>query len=187
MSGKNVLLYHAGCPDGFGAAWSFWKKYGNSMEYIPVSHGVEPPDVTGCNVYIADFCYKRDILLSLKDKAESLIVLDHHKSSEKDCGDLDFCTFDMQHSGAYMSWTYLFPEDKVPLLIRYIEDRDLWKWELESTESILSAVDSLEKTFENWDSLNSSLDEEGSDTWSEVKSTGDGILRYKNNLSLIHI
>ena len=42
-------------------------------------------------------------------------------SSEKDCGDLDFCTFDMQHSGAYVL-VLLFPEDKVPLLIRYIED-----------------------------------------------------------------
>ena len=182
MSDKSVLLYHAGCPDGFGAAWSFWKKYGDNMEYIPVSHGSEPPEVTGRNVYIADFCYKRDILLSLKEKAKALVVLDHHKSSEKDCGDLEFCTFNMNHSGAYMSWAYLFPEDDVPLLIRYIEDRDLWKWELNSTESILSAVDSFERTFENWDMLNSYLDKEESLGWCEIKSMGDGILRYKNNL-----
>ena len=177
-----VLLYHSNCPDGFGAAWSFWRKYGNSIDYIPVSHGAEPPDVSGLNVFMADFCYKRDILLSLKDKAKSITVLDHHKSAEEDCGDLDFCTFDMDHSGAYMAWRYLNPNDRVPLLIRYVEDRDLWRWKLDSTESILSAVDSFEKTFENWDMLNDCLDEVNSPSWGRVKTMGDGILQYKRSL-----
>lgn len=179
---ETVLLYHSNCPDGFGAAWSFWKKYGDSIDYIPVSHGVEPPDVSGLNVFIADFCYKRDILLSLKDKAKSITVLDHHKSAEEDCGDLDFCTFDMDHSGAYMAWRYLNPNDRVPLLIKYIEDRDLWRWKLDSTESILSAVDSFEKTFDNWDMLNDCLDEVNSPSWGRVKTMGDGILQYKKSL-----
>ena len=179
---ETVLLYHSNCPDGFGAAWSFWKKYGDSIDYIPVSHGVEPPDVSGLNVFIADFCYKRDILLSLKDKAKSITVLDHHKSAEEDCGDLDFCTFDMEHSGAYMAWRYLNPNDRVPLLIKYIEDRDLWRWKLDSTESILSAVDSFEKTFDNWDMLSDCLDEVNSPSWGRVKTMGDGILQYKKSL-----
>ncbi len=182
MSEKTVLLYHAGCPDGFGAAWAFWRKYGNTIDYIPVKHGVEPPDVTGCNVYIADFCYKRDVLLELKAKAKSLIVLDHHISAKEDCGDLDFCTFDMEHSGAFLAWRYLFSEDNVPLLIRYIEDRDLWKWKLSYTEEILSAVDSFERTFDNWDNLHSFLDAEDSVRWRRVKTMGEGILQYKKNL-----
>ena len=179
---ETVLLYHSNCPDGFGAAWSFWRKYGNSIDYIPVSHGAEPPDVSGLNVFMADFCYKRDVLLSLKDKAKSITVLDHHKSAEEDCGDLDFCTFDMDHSGAYMAWRYLNPNDRVPLLIRYVEDRDLWRWRLDSTESILSAVDSFEKTFENWDMLSDCLDEINSPSWGRVKTMGDGILQYKRSL-----
>ena len=182
MSEKTVLLYHAGCPDGFGAAWAFWRKYGNSIEYIPVSHGAEPPDVEGCHVYMADFCYKRDILLQLKDKAESLVVLDHHISAQEECGDLDFCTFDMGHSGAFLAWSYLFSEDNVPLLIKYIEDRDLWKWNLNFTEEILSAVDSFERTFDNWDKLHSFLDAEDSVRWKRVKTMGEGILQYKKNL-----
>ena len=182
MTDKTVLLYHAGCPDGFGAAWAFWRKYGNSIDYIPVSHGSEPPDVEGCTVYIADFCYKRDVLLSLKEKAKSLVVLDHHISAQEDCGDLDFCNFDMSHSGAYLAWRYLFSEDNVPLLIRYIEDRDLWKWELNCTEEILSAVDSFERTFDNWDKLHSFLDAEDSVRWKRVKTMGEGILQYKKNL-----
>lgn len=182
MNNNNILLYHAGCPDGFGAAWAFWNKFKDTMEYVAVTHGKQPPDVKGKNVYIADFCYKREQLLALKEDAESLIVLDHHKSAQEDCGDLSFCHFDMNHSGAFLAWEYLYSEDNVPLLLRYIEDRDLWKWELDNTEEILSAVDSFEKTFENWNLLNTYLDEVGSDRWSKVKVMGEGILQYKNNL-----
>jgi nanoRNase/pAp phosphatase (c-di-AMP/oligoRNAs hydrolase) len=182
MSGKTVLLYHAGCPDGFGAAWAFWRKYGDSMEYIPVSHGTEPPNVEGCDVFMADFCYKRPVMLQMKDDANSLVVLDHHKSSQEECGDLEFCSFDMNHSGAFLAWDYLFSEDNVPLLIRYVEDRDLWKWDLDSTEEILSAVDSFERTFENWDMLHSYLDAEESVRWKRVNTMGEGILQYKKNL-----
>ena len=152
------------------------------MEYIPVSHGAEPPDVEGCDVFMADFCYKRPIMLQLKADANSLIVLDHHKSSQEECGDLEFCNFDMNHSGAFLAWNYLFREDNVPLLITYIEDRDLWKWEHDSTEKILSAVDSFERTFENWDMLHSYLDAKDSLRWNRVKTMGEGILQYKKNL-----
>jgi oligoribonuclease NrnB/cAMP/cGMP phosphodiesterase (DHH superfamily) len=182
MSKKTVLLYHAGCPDGFGAAWAFWRKYGDSMEYIPVSHGTEPPNIEGCDVFIADFCYKRPVMIQMKADANSLVVLDHHKSSQEECGDLEFCNFDMNHSGAFLAWDYLFSGDNVPLLIRYVEDRDLWKWNLDSTEEILSAVDSFERTFENWDMLHSFLDAEDSVRWKRVKTMGEGILQYKKNL-----
>jgi oligoribonuclease NrnB/cAMP/cGMP phosphodiesterase (DHH superfamily) len=118
----------------------------------------------------------------MEEKANSLVVLDHHKSAEETCGDLDFCHFDMNHSGAYLAWDYLFPDDNIPLLISYVEDRDLWKWELPHTEEVLSAVDSFEKTFENWDMLHGYLDAAESIRWKKVKNMGEGILQYKRNL-----
>ncbi len=182
MSEKIMVLYHANCPDGFGAAWSFWRKYADKAEYVPVVHGQKPPEVKGRNVFIVDFCYDRTTMIELENDAESLVALDHHKSAEEKCGDLDFCYFDMNHSGAFLAWNHLFPDDSVPLLIRYIEDRDLWKWELPFTEEVLSAVDSFEKTFDNWDMINSYLDAAESIRWKRVKNMGEGILQYKRNL-----
>ena len=121
-------------------------------------------------------------MMQMKADANSLVVLDHHKSSQEECGDLEFCNFDMSHSGAFLAWEYLFSGENVPLLIRYIEDRDLWKWDLDSTEEILSAVDSFERTFENWDMLHSYLDAEDSARWKRVRTMGEGILQYKKNL-----
>lgn len=183
MSEENIMvLYHAGCPDGFGSAWSFWRRYGEKADYVPVKHGESPPDVKGRKVFVVDFSYPRTILLQMNEDAESLTVLDHHISAQKDLGDLDFCHFDMNHSGAYLSWVHLFGEDNVPLLISYIEDRDLWKWELDSSMEILSAVDAFKKDFKTWDRLSSFLDAVNSITWAKVRSMGEGILKYKDTL-----
>mgnify|MGYP003642575564 CR=1 FL=1 len=182
-----VVLYHDNCPDGFGAAWSFWKKYGNSAKYIPVRHGEPPPEVSKLNVFIVDFSYSKKILLSMKKKAESLVVLDHHISAKKELDGLDFCHFDMDHSGAYLAWDHLFGDSNVAPLVLYIEDRDLWKWELPNSNAILSAIDSYERNFECWDNLNNmlSLDHTTPDvSWgfNKLKSEGEAILRYKNSI-----
>jgi nanoRNase/pAp phosphatase (c-di-AMP/oligoRNAs hydrolase) len=177
-----TVLYHAGCPDGFGSAWSFYKKYGTKAEYIPVRHGDLPPDVTGKTVFIVDFSYPRTILEEMHAAAESLTVIDHHITAQESLHGLDYCHFDMSHSGAYLSWAFLFGEEDVPLLIRYIEDRDLWKWQLPSAEQILSAIDSYDKSFSTWDSLNEKLDEPHSRSWFKLHIEGSAILRYNKQL-----
>ena len=187
MKNNILVIYHGDCPDGFGSAWSFWKKYGNSIGYYSANHGENPPDVSGKDVFIVDFSYKRDCLIKMSKESSSLVLIDHHVSAEKDLGDLDFCNFDMNHSGAYLSWKHLFGDDNVPPLISYIEDRDLWKWELPNSESILSAIDSYPKDFAVWDELNDMLhldhtSENASWGFEKLKAEGCAILRYKQNL-----
>ena len=175
---KTIVIYHADCPDGFGSAWAFWKRYGDAAEYTPAKHGSKPPCVKGRNVFIADFSYDRETLLLMERESESITVLDHHITAKKDLEGLDFCHFDMGHSGAYLSWAYNFGEDNVAPLILYVEDRDLWKWELPFSESILSAVDSYRRDFKVWDKINDMLLANPD----RFKEEGDVILRYKNIL-----
>jgi oligoribonuclease NrnB/cAMP/cGMP phosphodiesterase (DHH superfamily) len=187
MKNNIMVIYHANCPDGFGAAWSFWNRYGNSIEYYAANHGADPPDVSGKDVFIVDFSYKRDILIKMNDSAKSLVLIDHHLSAEKDVGDLDFCNFDMNHSGAYLAWSYLFGDESIPPIVSYVEDRDLWKWELPNSNFILSAIDSYPKEFSTWSGLNDmlSLDhtsENASWGFEKLKAEGEAILRYKQNL-----
>jgi uncharacterized protein (DUF433 family) len=66
--------------------WAFRKRYPDA-EFYPSKHGETPiPDVAGRDVVIVDYCYSPDILLDMKRKAKSIIVLDHHLSAMKDCG-----------------------------------------------------------------------------------------------------
>lgn len=178
-----LVLYHAGCPDGFGAAWACWNKLGDNADYIPVKHGAPPPSVKGKNVIIVDFSYPETILIEMQQDAESLVLIDHHKSAMKDLNHLDFCHFDMNYSGAYLAWKYFFDEQSMPLMIKYISDRDLWKWEMDHSKAILIALDSIPKTFEKWSRFSALCDEIGSSTWNQIKFEGYALLSYKKTLT----
>lgn len=179
---NNIVLYHAGCPDGFGAAWACWKKFGDNAEYMPVSHGSPPPNVEGKNVIIVDFSYPETILLEMKESADSIVLIDHHKSAIESLSHLDFCHFDENFSGAYLAWKYFFPDEKVPLMIEYISDRDLWKWEMPHAKAILIVLDSIDKDFNKWSRFSSLCDELESSTWNSIMFEGYSILSYKDKL-----
>jgi len=126
----DFVIYHSHCMDGFGAAFAAWTVLGDTPVYFPAKYGDPPPDVTGRNVLIVDFSYRRDVLLHMKESARSLLVLDHHKSAKEDLEGLDFAQFDTSCSGDMLSWSFFHPHENPPQLIRYIQDRDLWQWRL---------------------------------------------------------
>lgn len=83
----DICIYHGNCADGFTAAWAVWKRFGDAVQYVPGVYGTPHPDVTGKNVVIVDFSYKRPVLSEMLKSANSILVLDHHKTAEADLGD----------------------------------------------------------------------------------------------------
>lgn len=173
-----MVLYHADCIDGFGAAWAAWRRFGDAAEYLPVTHGDDPPDVTGRHVHILDFSYKRDVLLAMHDKAASLEVVDHHKTAEENLAGLDFCVFDMSHSGAVLAWQHFHPDTETPELLSHVEDKDLWTWKLEGSAEITCALRGYGFSFARWSTW-----ADGWDTWRDALFTeGGAILRYQDEV-----
>ena len=79
----DIVLYHAECSDGFGAAWALWKKF-PSASFLPVKHGHPPPqDLKDRRVVIVDFSYARPILEAMASETKELLVLDHHITAER--------------------------------------------------------------------------------------------------------
>ena len=140
---RPLVIYHGpGCMDGAGAALAAWKKLGDEAEYRPAQYGDPPPtdeEVRGREVFILDFSYPRAELLRLCRAATSLLVIDHHKTAQEDCENLRFCIFDMKLSGAVLAWLH-FHDELAPLLLQYIQDRDLWKWELPRSREVSAAL-----------------------------------------------
>lgn len=148
------VLYHENCDDGFGAAWIAWKAMSNQAKYIPVQHGESLPAIPNrSRVTVVDFAYPRDVLIGLSERMESLRVLDHHKTAAQDLAGLDFATFDMQKSGAMLAWDYWFPGEQAPLLLQYIQDKDLWLFELDNSSEVSAALRSYPRDFEVWNTL----------------------------------
>lgn len=179
---KNILLYHKGCPDGFGSAYSFWKKYKNKMEYLAVNH-TDPLDESvykDKNVFMADICFSREIMLKIKSLAKSFQALDHHISAQEKLSDLDFCKFVQNKSGAMISWDYVFPNKPAPKIIHLIQDRDLFTWKIENAEEMLLALDCEEYSFEAWDKFEKRLRK------SEKSLIKEGLAIKKFNKNLIN-
>lgn len=147
-----ACIYHHGCLDGFGSAWVVWKAWGPDTQFISARYGDEAPDVTGKQVIIVDFSYPRDILEAMNRETVSLNVLDHHKTARENCIGLPFAQFDMNRSGAIMTWDFFF-EVEPPEIIKYIQDRDLWRFDLLFSKEVNAALYSYPFDFEKWDEL----------------------------------
>lgn len=155
---KTYILYHAQCPDGFGAAFAAWKVLGNTAEYFAVSHGYAPPKMEkNAQVYLVDFCYPKDILLEIVRNAHQVTVLDHHQTAEADLQSIDLqafpnlsITFDMHKSGAVLAWEH-FHQAPVPDLLKFIEDKDLWLFKLPNSKEVTAAIRGYEMKFDVWD------------------------------------
>lgn len=165
-----LIIYHGECFDGFTAAWAarshFMSKgvrpdfYG--AVYPPGGQDTELPEVAGRDVFMVDFCVSREQLLRLHGQASSFQVIDHHKTHQEACEGLDFCEFDMDRSGAGMTWDFFngrggdgFTEDHRqshrPWLVNYVQDRDLWKFELPESRIVNAYIMCQEMTWANWD------------------------------------
>lgn len=148
---KKLVVYHTNCPDGFCACWLLWRAFGDAAEYVPAQYGDPPPDVEGREVWVVDFSYPRAVLLEMASKAASLRVLDHHRSAQQELADLPFASFDMERSGAMMTWDALHPGELAPRLVQYVQDRDLWRWKLPYSREVSAWLSCQEKTFSAWE------------------------------------
>lgn len=142
---SNVILYHANCLDGIAAAHACWKHFGSDAQYVAMHYDQPLPELVEKDVYMVDWSVKATVMDSILKVANSVTVIDHHKSAEEELkpyfknGDIDGI-FDMSKSGCVLTWEWFFPIAKVPLLYRYIQDRDIWKWNLEGTKEICNAL-----------------------------------------------
>ncbi len=157
-----VLFHGKQCPDGFAAALAAWLFYGGQAEFRGLEHGelatvADLPDVAGRTVYILDFSLPAELLTAIDERAERLVMLDHHQSAaDKLAGFNCRCGvvhFDMGKSGARLAWEFFFPDQDVPPLVAMVEDRDIWTWEIEGSAAFLSALDMEAQDFARWAEL----------------------------------
>lgn len=183
---SNILIVHHGrCTDGFCAAWVARKVFPDA-HFHPAQFGESPPDVTGKEVFVLDFSYKRQVMAALKAKARSLTVIDHHKTAAADLEGLPYCIFDMEKSGAGLAWHYFshftYPgykadfDEPMPWLVRYVQDRDLWRHELPDTRAVNAVISSYPFNFPMWDEL-------AHRPLEEVAEEGKSILRYQEQVA----
>lgn len=161
-------LYHAD-SDGYFAGFCVYDAFRNSAEMglvkgFKVQYNEPlPMDLDSLTredaVFIVDFSYPRDVLIELSKRVGRLTVLDHHKSAREALSDIykdldkeciSLIHFDMTKSGALLAWEYFNPNKEVPTACKYVNDRDLWKWEFGANTAAFEAYLRVNKITDDW-------------------------------------
>lgn len=156
---KPLVIYHASCADGFGAAFAAWLVFGEDAEYVAKRYGEvknanDLPCVKEREVYILDFSFDLGIMETLMILADKVIWLDHHKTAFElwcDDGERNFhqsfggvkdhyVTLDNNKCGAMLAWEYFHPDTEVPLMFKHIDDYDRWQFKLDGTKEFNKAL-----------------------------------------------
>jgi len=191
---KTVCIYHKNCFDGICSAWVISKVYPEA-EFMPMNYGDSLDWLTQGwnqgiyskedNLIIVDFSFSRNVMLSLREMFNGMLVLDHHKTAQYNCEGLYFCVFDMNMSGAELAWWYYSQEgtldSKTPNLVKYISDRDLWKFKEPYSEQVNSYIQSFPMDINHYEWLYQQIDNTTVGLDNAIIG-GESILRYKNTM-----
>lgn len=167
---RKLCIYHGKCADGFTAAYAVHKALGDDVEFHEGVYQNPPPDVIGRDVIMVDFCYKLEPMIQILEAGASLRVLDHHKTALEvleqlaayDAGMNNGArklevVFDLSRSGAGIAWDVMHPGRERPNLVRYVEDRDLWRFALPHSREVNAYVFAHEYSFDSWIRLEGEL------------------------------
>jgi oligoribonuclease NrnB/cAMP/cGMP phosphodiesterase (DHH superfamily) len=176
-----VVLYHADCPDGFGAAWALHRSLGEYATYLPIHYGskLDLDRMAGQHVLMVDVSLPEQALMALHKVASSFVLIDHHKTAAQNLGHLPFCHFDMNRSGAGIAWDYANPGQARPPLIDLVEARDLYRWDtVNDARALGKALDVEGYDFHGWERFNQRME----DAQERIKlvEEGQGMCRLFN-------
>lgn len=133
-----IAIYHADCPDGTLAAAVLLSKYPEAKVFS-LAHSHKPEELQAIidQVTSETIAYTLDCVIGareLAEKAKELHIIDHHAPVEAETRafaaehpNVTF-TFDNAHSGAPLTWMYLYPDTAIPEILLLEEDVDLWNW-----------------------------------------------------------
>lgn len=165
---RNLVIYHANCADGFGAAFAMWLKLKDTADYVPLQYGYKPhelPDVKGRKVWIVDFSLPLEDMERVINEAAHIKWYDHHKTafemwSSRDPSRIDENKIDYalhnDASGALITYRCEDPEllYEHRHIFEYLDDYDRWQFKQLDTKAFNKGLWSLTPwSFEQWDQL----------------------------------
>ncbi len=158
-----LVIYHGrNCPDGFAAALAAWLFYAGQAEFLALDHGDircvdDLPALAGRAVYVLDFSFAEPILRGIDARAAKLVMLDHHQSAAEQLAGFvcrsGVVHFDITRSGAHLAWAFFHPQQPLPDLVKFVEDRDIWAWQYPDSAGFLAALDMEPFDFARWQTI----------------------------------
>lgn len=177
-----MLIIYDGDPDGILSAviiGQHLEEYDLEVSYYEAIRNQDPPFHLidkSTTVVIVDFSYNIEQMHLLADSAKHVVLLDHHATAQEQLEgfkrDNVEIVINQAKSACRISWDYCNTE-KAPFIVDYVEDMDLWNWQLPFSTEINSYLSSVPITIPEWKQL--MKEDLGS-----VREKGFAVSQYKN-------
>jgi oligoribonuclease NrnB/cAMP/cGMP phosphodiesterase (DHH superfamily) len=89
----------------------------------------------------------------------SVTIIDHHITAKPALALVSDFLYAIDHSGSVLAWHYFHPGKKVPMLLRYVEDRDIWNWKVAHAREMLMLIDLVPLDFVAWSRMARELED----------------------------
>lgn len=162
----NCVITHSRCIDGFMSAtivrkWLLEHKVNiENVMFIDAYHGMNNSNlcdkIKNKNVLICDYSFPTRLFNDMiKATKGNILLLDHHKTAEKQLQNINkkYIVFDMEHSGAFITWTFMYGFNNIPKCVLYIEDNDIWNKSLPLTREFTSYAETLPFEYSEYEKL----------------------------------
>lgn len=155
---NRLIITHANCVDGCCSCAILKEKYQDEATYLEVDYADANPsyperyeafisvakEVKNGEVIMADICLTKPIVEMFLEKKNHVVIIDHHKTMKPTIDELRelkhkypetkieiHFSDDNTQSGAMLTWKYLNPNIEPPLIVKIVEDYDLWRFAFE--------------------------------------------------------
>ncbi len=197
-----LIIHHKGCSDGICGAMILHLGLDDpGAKLLPYHYNEDPPEdniLADREVWMVDFSFPRDVLEHMNEVADKVVVLDHHGTAEANCKGLDFATFDMNRSGAMLAYDRMVDHGyfeklwkaerlsdgqrlMLHKLAQYVQDRDLWTWEMPHSKEVSAWIQSHPRDLKQWHAIYDRF-KKGTKAFDDIVTQGESILRSNDSL-----
>lgn len=171
------IIYHKSDLDGIGSAAIALLAHKDAKLY-PAEYGQEDYSIDlfkNEDVMILDFCPAE--IKKIQSIAKTLTWIDHHKGNKEKYPELWNNTDgekSINASAIALTWKYFFGNETMPLVVKFIEDYDLWRFKYGITT----------KNFYEYGALQ--LKTPDDQRWRDIILKGEYIQDFINNGSILN-
>lgn len=168
---ETVVIYHMvdegkPCPDGLSSAWvcnKYWSKR-SCVTFIGHYYGKKPPNFTrekykSLNIIIVDCYLSPKLVERWIEQGHKVTLLDHHQTTYDNflvTGNslierMLKVDLNLEECAATLTWKHYFKDEKIPLFLEYIKDKDIFQDKLKYTTIVDYSYQILKHHFTTYD------------------------------------
>lgn len=166
-----TVVYNGSNLDSFLAAFLLWVERGKlnissrDMDFFNVERGSVPPNIDGRQMLCLGYTYKKQTLNRLNTLHKILVIdnfvydLTDHSTVDKSLGSqntklISNAKYDLSgQSSSMLMWKLLHKNEEPNPIVKYVQDRELFHFQLKDTREVIAALSSYSMDFAVWHGL----------------------------------